>query len=75
MYLLLDAVIFGSLIWFAYKFIRIAVNGVKLGIRQADHLEKKFGHDVLGAAQYMIAGQPGAAGKPLDDPNRMHDDS
>lgn len=72
---LLNLFIAGCLAWFIYKLVCMAIEAIKLAVQQADHLEQEFGRDVIGAAKYMILGQPGAAGElPHGPKGRMPDD-
>lgn len=58
---LINLVIAGVFIVFAcyagYRVGRIIIDAVKLGIRQADYLEREFGADVLGAARHQFGGK------------------
>lgn len=51
---LLNLFIAGFLAWFAYKLICLAIEAIKLAVRQADHLEKQFGPDVGAALRYQL---------------------
>jgi len=72
---LLNLFIAGFLAWFVYKLVCMAIEAIKLAIKQADQLEQQFGPDVIGAAKYMLLGPQNSAGELPTGPNeRMHDD-
>ncbi len=72
---LLNLFIAGCLAWLIYKLVCMAIEAVKLAIKQADDLEQQFGPDVWGAAKYMLLGPQNSAGELPTGPGRMHDDS
>ncbi len=71
---LLNLFIAGFLAWFVYKLVCMATEAIKLAIKQADQLEQQFGPDVIGAAKYMLLGQPGALASSDGGPNERMDD-
>lgn len=72
---LLNLFIAGFLAWVVYKLICMAIEAIKLAVRQADQLEQQFGPDILGAAKYMLLGSQNSLASSDGGPNRMHDDS
>ena len=71
---LLNLFIAGFFAWLLYKLVCMAIEAVKLAVKQADQLEQQFGPDVLGAAKYMLLGPDNSPASSGDGPNRMHDD-
>jgi hypothetical protein len=72
---LLNLFIAGMLAWLLYKLVCMAIEAIKLAIKQADDLEQQFGPDVIGAAKYMLLGPDNSPASSDGGPNkRMYDD-
>lgn len=54
MAIFLNLIIFVLLVWLGYKLFFMAVEAVKLAVKQAAYLEHNFGTDIARAAWYTV---------------------